>query len=110
MTVSEEIAAERRRQIEVEGHDTEFDDEMWIHGELARAAACYAMGAAVDNSDRSAMDQVGTEGTPSSIWSIWPWTRKWHKPKSRRHDLILAAALIVAEIDRLDRAAEGETE
>ena len=34
----------------------------------------------------------------------WPWHRQWWKPKNARRDLVRAAALIVAEIERLDRA------
>lgn len=91
-----EIAAERRRPIEVEGwtpgHDNEHDD-----GEMAMAAACYAgFGARYPNRP------------PEFLWStvlrfLWPWSEDWWKPKNRRRDLIRAGALIVAEIDRLDR-------
>ena len=35
------------------------------------------------------------------MWPGWAWS--WWKPKNRRHDLIRAAALIVAEIERIDR-------
>ena len=31
------------------------------------------------------------------------WDSEWWKPKDRRRDLIRAGALIVAEIERLDR-------
>jgi len=40
--------------------------------------------------------------TPQEIVSAW--AREWWKPKDRRRDLIRAAALIVAEIERLDHA------
>lgn len=33
----------------------------------------------------------------------WPWSREWWKPKNPRRDLVKAGALIVAEIERLDR-------
>jgi hypothetical protein len=36
---------------------------------------------------------------------LWPWSVQWWKPKDRRRDLVRAGALIVAEIERLDRAA-----
>jgi hypothetical protein len=36
---------------------------------------------------------------------VWPWSREWWQPKDRRRDLVRAGALIVAEIERLDRAA-----
>ena len=86
MPVIDEIAAERRRQMEGEGWAPEHDD-LLTKCELAYAAACYAMG-------RTLVQQV----------NLWPW-HNWWKPKDRRHDLIRAAALIVAEIERLDRAA-----
>ena len=35
---------------------------------------------------------------------LWPWAASWWKPKNRRRDLVRAAALIVAEIERIDRA------
>ena len=35
----------------------------------------------------------------------WPhtWDASWWKPKDRRRDLVRAGALIIAEIERLDR-------
>lgn len=94
-----EIAAERRRQIEVEGCTPEHDDR-WIRGELAMAAATYALTAA---------GLVCLDG-PTEINPpvVWPWDPEGLKPKDRRRDLIRAAALIVAEIERLDRAAPTE--
>lgn len=91
-----EITAERKRQMEVEGwtpkHDDEHDD-----GSLARAAACYAMPGHV-----RIMPAGGTETIRSRVWPL-SWDPDWWKPKDRRRDLIRAAALIVAEIERLDR-------
>lgn len=34
-------------------------------------------------------------------------SRDWWKPKDRRRNLVKAGALIVAEIERLDRLASG---
>lgn len=85
-----DIAAERRRQIEVEGW-TPANDAAHSLGELAQAAACYA-----DPSVR-----------PDRPPANWPWHSKWWKPKDRRRDLVRAGALIVAEIERLDRLASG---
>jgi len=39
----------------------------------------------------------------------WPWDPKWWKPKDRRRDLVRAAALIIAEIDRHDREVRDES-
>lgn len=75
-----DILAERRRQIEIEGW-TEDHDDRHTYGSLAQAAACYAL-----NHPRE-----------------WPWPTKLWKPKDRRRDLVRAAALLIAEIERMDR-------
>jgi hypothetical protein len=98
-----EIAAERRRQIEKEGWTAEHDN-VHSNGQIALAAACYALGSATDAAERAVMDQFGTmDATPSWVTERWCWGRQWWKPKSRRRDLVRAGALIVAEIERLDR-------
>lgn len=108
--IAAEIAAERTRQINREGFDASHDDEH-DNGELALAAACYA---AVSPSDDRLHDvQIAFyDGLPPEFafkgWLRWPWDREWWKPKDRRRDLIRAAALIVAEIERLDRASAGD--
>jgi len=92
------IAIERQRQIEVEGwssgHDDEHDDY-----QMARAAACYALNAGRHHTDEDFFDSVSSVAISHS----WPWDRSWWKPKDRRSDLVRAGALIVAEIERLDR-------
>ena len=35
----------------------------------------------------------------------WPWEPSWWKPKGARRDLVRAAALCLAEIDRIKRRA-----
>jgi hypothetical protein len=102
MTALEEIAAERRRQIEAEGWTHENDDQQ-AAGELADAAACYAA------TKRAfwAEQRAGRGHAPFTVYrDLWPWGDEWWKPTNRRRDLIKAGALIVAEIERLDRAAE----
>lgn len=103
------IAAERQRQVEVEGWDAEHDDAH-PKGALAKAAACYAVGEPVfrnagpfdhDSSDRG---WRGPYPRGDSYTPLWPWSSDWWKPKDRRRDLIRAAALIVAELERIDRA------
>lgn len=109
MTVVEEIAAERRRQIEAEGWTAEHDGGH-NKGELAFAACSYAMNAALaskfvgNGTIRPDKIEASAAATPAPFG--WPWSREWWKPKGRRRDLIRAAALIVAEIERLDRAAK----
>lgn len=85
MTGVEIIAAERKRQIEVEGFTAEHDRGHG-GGSLAAAAACYAL------YKRSRTDSV----------RLWPWSLKWWKPSDDQiRNLAKAGALIAAEIDRL---------
>lgn len=98
MTVaSRDVLAERLRQIEAEGWTPEHDDHH-PGGVMASAAACYA----------AASRQVLRDGTdPEAICApgMWPWDRHWWKPAPVRRMLVKAGALILAEIERLDRAA-----
>lgn len=85
----EDVMAERERQVECEGWTASHDDAHTT-GEMAQAAACYALRASK---------------LYDAAHDHWPWDDKWWKPKDHRRDLVRAAALIVAEIERLDRAA-----
>ncbi|EOX9015387.1 LysM peptidoglycan-binding domain-containing protein [Pseudomonas aeruginosa] len=89
-----DVQAERLRQVEAEGWMPEHDDAH-SHGEMARAAACYAL----------AGSSAPNDGTAALLVSLaWPWDEQWWKPTSARRDLIKACALTLAEIERLDRA------
>lgn len=83
-----DVLAERQRQISEEGWTPEHDDAH-TKRELAAAATCYA-----------------------SVYplaaSYWPWDLEWWKPTDHRRNLVKAGALILAEIERLDRAAKGQ--
>ena len=98
MSVIEEIAAERRRQIEAEGWTPDHDDADEREGQLAGAAACYAFGEILYTGEPSVPGVVRNAAT------VWPWAERFWKPKDRRRNLIRAAALIVAEVERMDRA------
>lgn len=106
LDVYEEVKAERRRQIEVEGWDAQHDD---YHdgGELARHAAAYAWAASLNETQRelAELDYTGRRGWFSLVVlrRLWRWADHWWKPTTPRRDLVKAAALIVAEIERLDR-------
>lgn len=91
------IAAERKRQVEVEGWTPEHDDEH-INGALARAAGCYSV-----PPDMRARLVKGTMG--DVIDWMWPFNKDWWKPSpdDRIRELVKAGALIAAEIDRLKR-------
>ncbi|HBP1011041.1 hypothetical protein FA210_28815 [Pseudomonas aeruginosa] len=93
-----DVQAERRRQIEAEGWTPEHDDAH-SHGQMARAATCYAL----------AGSSAPNDGTAALLVSLaWPWDKDWWKPTTPRRDLVKACALALAEIERLDRAAASQ--
>lgn len=84
-----DVEAERKRQVEVLGRTHEADDK-YQRLELPRAAAVYIM---------------------PTLAVHWPWDAA-SRPKitgvmGHRRNLVKAAALLLAEIERLDRAAAG---
>lgn len=85
-----DVIAERRRQVTEEGWTADHDD---AHDplDLPFAAASYALTAG---------------GAPEeSVYDrFWPWPPKWWKPHPRRRALVKAAALLIAAIEKLDRA------
>lgn len=111
------VIAERRRQIEAEGWSADHDDKH-AHGELARAGACYALGriSAFTVADGKSIPLHDSRGLPIgslnlsvSDVSLWPWERTWWKPRDFRRNLVRAAALILAEIERFDRQRKAKT-
>ncbi|CBV44089.1 hypothetical protein [Halomonas elongata] len=91
-----DVYRERMRQLSTESWSREHDD---THdgGELSAAAGCYAFAACRQ------LIGVDVDGARQS----WPWEAHWWKPSDGpRRNLVKAGALILAEIERLDRAAE----
>jgi hypothetical protein len=88
-----EIAAERERQVNVEGWTEAHDDEHKA-AQMAHAAGCYALWGSPSNANRTPLQ--------------WPWDRKWWKSGDRRRSLVKAGALIVAELERRDRLANEQ--
>jgi hypothetical protein len=88
------IASERERQVAEEGWSADHDDTQ-THGELAKAAAVYAM---------------PWNGSWKQV--TWPWEPRsirhtWGTREGRIRELTKAGALIAAEIDRLERLWEA---
>lgn len=102
MSAIEEIAAERTRQILSEGFSCKRDDYEHSRGQLAVAGAAYALNVCRETLDLRG-GRFGRTVSVSLPGLIWPWSEDWWKPKDARRDLIRAGALIVAEIERLDR-------
>lgn len=91
------IAEERQRQIEKEGW-TPKHDAGHKNGELANAAATYAM-------TKEALEVINLNIPEQLQPAVWPFEKIWYKPtqKDRIRELQKAGALIAAEIDRLQR-------
>jgi hypothetical protein len=89
LAVLKMIAVERLGQFNREGWTLEHDQQH-KHGELAIAAACYAL------HDTDAR----VENPNSDNENGWPWESAWWKPKEELMNLVRSAALIIAEIRR----------
>lgn len=66
---------------------TTAGDDGYHAAELPRAAAAYIL-----------------NGSNDEAPCIWPWAKAWWKPRDARSNYVRAGALILAEIERLDRA------
>lgn len=88
-----DVLIERERQVVAKGYTPERDDAHSSY-ELPRAAAGYVMNASGIPSHRALM--------------YWPFDPSAFKPKGYRADLVKAAALLLAEIERIDRAEAAE--
>lgn len=85
-----DVLAERQRQVQSEGWTPEHDDRA-TDGALSLAAATYAL--------------HGPLPVHGDIPVTWPWAPEGWKPGTPRRNLVKAGALIIAEIERIDRAA-----
>lgn len=92
-----DVIGERARQISEEGL-TESHDDQHTGRELAAAAEGY-LASAISRADGEDVS------TPPEGWPFAP--ERW-KPKGYYADLKRAAALIIAEMGRVDRLAERE--
>lgn len=84
-----DVLLERQSQQSEFGFDEEHD-ACNNKGELVQAATCY-----LSNNDE-----------------YWPigWHNRWWKPRDYRKNLVKAATLLLAEIDRIDNEAKVEEE
>ncbi len=96
-----DVLAERQRQVTTEGWSPKHDDQ-YKNTELAFAASCYAFHAAAASWD---LEDNGIPYDSHPVPKQWPWEPSWWRPTDARRDLVKAGALILAEIERIDRAA-----
>lgn len=107
--VAHELFMERQRQKSVEGFAPDHDDD-WLNGQLQRAAAAYAYGAAVKPGDANWLRTDVKLTRPPAMYhtletlrALWPWSFEWWKPTNPRRMLVKAGALIIAAIEAIDR-------
>lgn len=120
------IAEERKRQIEVEKWDYSHDAD-YAQGELIGAAACYAVNALNKDGHKARVQihlkaetsiEAGNTGDrgdrqlrKAGWYDAWPWSNSWDKRE--KHDkmrsLVIAGALIAAEIDRLNASQVNQS-
>lgn len=91
-------------------HDITGVRHAFVKGELAAAAAYYAAPTMGDTELYFCTElrvQGGIEVTGET--TLFPWDQQWDKKaeKTRVRQLEVAAALIIAEIERLRRSEDG---
>lgn len=93
------IAFERERQKASEGWTEEHDDAHDA-GEMGIAAACYA-------ANERIFVRTDVDG---ELADAWPWDKAWDKraKHDRRRQLVIAGALVVAELERILRQDERD--
>lgn len=88
-----DIKRKRQRQVVVHGR-SRLHDDLHTDGEIAIAAIPYIQSAY--------MEKLGL--TAEELGVFWPWVNEPPKLAQPRRELLLnAAALLVADIERLDR-------
>lgn len=95
-----DIEMERDYQIKQKDCQTTRDDT-YTDNQLIRAACSYALHATNEA-------QGGCEQTHATIMGVWPWPEGSFSKCDKRSSLVKAAALLVAEIERIDRANQLE--
>jgi hypothetical protein len=92
-----DVIGERKRQVTTEGCLPEVDDT-YEDGQMALVAGNYALACAYPHERDLGRGQIPP---------YWPWAPSWWKPTTKRRNLVKAGALILAEIERLDRASSA---
>lgn len=87
-----DVMGERTRQMAVEGWTPDHDDKH-DQAQMAGAALCYLA------------EDIPHWARSQAQGCYWPWDAEWWKPADPRRNLVKAGALILAEIERLDRTA-----
>ena len=92
------VLTEKRRIVDVEGWTPAHDDACHTDGTLVKAAIALAQSAYQKN--------LGL--TDDELLVFWPWQPSDFKRKGKRRDLVRACALLLCDLERLDRADDRE--
>jgi len=101
---TDDVLAERQRQIDAEGWTTEHDDQ---HSDCSMALAAASYATHYFRYSRYLDEPMMCDKLfyRTRLADGWPWAEIWWKPSTPRRDLVKAAALLLAEIERIDRKA-----
>ncbi|MDP3290640.1 MAG: hypothetical protein Q8M43_01260 [Sulfuricurvum sp.] len=99
------VAKERARQINDEGY-TSINDDLYDDGSLANAAAAYAATIPVFRYRKHSQSS-----NEEYLTCLFPWNPNYLKKDKhpRKKQLIIAASLLMAEYDRLEREEKKDT-
>ena len=101
------VLRERLEQIERHGHDAAHDD---VHdaGEIGHAAFAY-LAAGLSADMRGALGPLADSAAAlaATADAVWPWEPELFRPHDYETCLTKAAAMILAELDRVARAKEA---
>lgn len=105
------VITEKRRIVDQEGY-TPAHDDTHVSRELARAGVAYAQHYVERQWLHTGLDGKGDFADPDSYKEdeapdVWPdeWLKAW-KPKNPRRDLIRSIALLLCEVERIDRESD----
>jgi len=87
------VTEECNRQINEEGYNLNHDKK-YTNNELSYAGIHYAL----PEDTRKFLNRSGID--------LWPWDDVHYKPTTRLRDLVKAASLIIADIDRIQNSEE----
>lgn len=93
----DDVKAERQRQQAEENYTTQHDDT-YIPGVLSLGGAAYAVNAAARLTCLAKYQRRAV--------NLWPWRDGFKPGRDGRRELVKAAAMIVAEIEKMDRLEE----
>lgn len=99
-----DVLSERQRQVEEEGYDPEYDDSH-ANDEIAAMAALFVMPEGARDWDARSTGYGQTLGE-----ALLPPDWNFPRMSNRRDQLVKGTAMALAEIERIDRAAQKAQE